>query len=243
MVATNLFDVFDVRILAGRGFTAADANPQSPAVIVDQAFADRLAPGGNVVGRRIRFTAPDGAAEPNPWMEVVGVVPLFSSDFTPVQSLNTPTPSIYRAAAPGQSPSLTLVVKMRSGDPTRYGRRLQEITASVDPTMEVEFIAGVAELWDREQRGMRMIAFLVVAINGSVLLLSAAGIHAMMSFTVARRWREIGIRVALGADARRVLMGIFGRAGAQIATGVAAGLILAGILEWAMPSGGAGRPG
>ena len=109
--------------------------------------------------------------------------------------------------------------------------------------MEVEFIAGIAELWDREQRGMRMIAFLVVAINGSVLLLSAAGIHAMMSFTVARRWREIGIRVALGADARRVLMGIFGRASAQIATGVAAGLILAGILEWAMPSGGVGRHG
>ena len=243
MVATNLFDVFDVRVLAGRGFTAADANPGSPAVIIDRAFADRLAPGGNVVGRRIRFTAPDGAAEPNPWMEVVGVVPLFSSDFTPVQSLNTPTPSIYKAASPGRSPSLTLVVKMRSGDPTRYGRRLQEITASVDPTMEVEFIAGIAELWDREQRGMRMIAFLVVAINGSVLLLSAAGIHAMMSFTVARRWREIGIRVALGADARRVLMGIFGRASAQIAAGVAAGVILAGFIEWAMPSGGGGRTG
>ena len=48
---------------------------------------------------------------------------------------------------------------------------------------------------------------------------SAAGIHAMMSFTVARRWREIGIRLALGADARRVLMGIFGRAGAQIGGG------------------------
>ena len=243
VVATNLFDVFDVRILAGRPFTAADANPRSSAVIVDQAFADRVSPGGNVVGRRIRFTAPDGASEPNPWMEIVGVVPLFSSEFTPVQSLNSPTPSIYRAAAPGQSPSLTLVVRMRSGDPTRYTRRLQEITASIDPTMEVEYIAGVAELWDREQTGMRMIAFLVVAINGSVLLLSAAGIHAMMSFTVARRWREIGIRVALGADGRRVLMGIFGRAGAQIAAGVAAGLILAGLLEWAMPSGGGGRTG
>ena len=72
----------------------------------------------------------------------------------------------------------------------------------MDPTMEVEFVAGVADLWEREQRGMRMLALIVVAINASVLLLSAAGIHAMMSFTVARRWREIGIRVALGADAR-----------------------------------------
>ena len=88
-VATNLFDVFDVRVLAGRGFTAADAHPKSPAVIVDQAFADRLAPGGNVIGRRIRFTAPDGASRPNPWMEIVGVVPVFSSTFTPSADLRT----------------------------------------------------------------------------------------------------------------------------------------------------------
>ena len=239
-VAANLFDVFDVRILAGRGFTTADAHPTSPAVIVDQAFADRLAPGGNVIGRRIRFPAPDGAREPNAWMEIVGVVPVFSSTFTPAATLGPPTPSLYRAVAPGGSHPVTLVVQVRSGDPARYGHRLQEITASVDPTMEVEFVAGVADLWEREQRGMRMLALIVVAINASVLLLSAAGIHAMMSFTVARRWREIGIRVALGADARRVLMGIFGRASAQIGAGVAAGLTIAGILEWVTPGGNVG---
>ena len=242
-VATNLFDVFDVRVLAGRGFTAADAHPTSPAVIVDQAFADRLAPGGNVIGRRIRFPAPDGASRPNPWMEIVGVVPVFSSTFTPSAAFGPPTPSLYRAVAPGGSHPVTLVVQMRSGDPARYGQRLQEITAAVDPTMEVEFVAGVAELWEREQRGMRMMALIVVAVNASVLLLSAAGIHAMMSFTVARRWREIGIRVALGADARRVLMGIFGRASAQIGAGVAAGLTVAGILEWVTPGGNVGGKG
>ena len=106
--------------------------------------------------------------------------------------------------------------------------------------MEVEFVAGVADLWEREQRGMRMLALIVVAINASVLLLSAAGIHAMMSFTVARRWREIGIRVALGADARRVLMGIFGRASAQIGAGVVVGLSVAGILERVTPGGNVG---
>ena len=81
---------------------------------------------------------------------------------------------------------------------------------------------------------------IVIAVNASVLLLSVAGIHAMMSFTVGRRWREIGIRVALGAEARRVLMGILGRASAQIGAGVAAGLTLAGILEWVMPGGNLG---
>jgi predicted permease len=239
-VATNLFDVFDVRVLAGRGFTAADARPKSPAVIVDQAFADRLAPGGNVIGRRIRFPAPDGASAPNPWMEIVGVVPVFSSTFTPSAYPGPPPPSLYRAVAPGGSHPVTLVVQVRSGHPARYGQKLQEITASVDPTMEVEFVAGVADLWEREQKGMRMLALIVVAVNATVLLLSAAGIHAMMSFTVARRWREIGIRVAVGADARHVLMDIFGRASAQIGGGVAAGLTIAGILEWVTPGGNVG---
>ena len=101
-------------------------------------------------------------------------------------------------------------------------------------------MAGVAELWEREQRGKWMLALIVVAVNASVLLLSAAGIHAMMSFTVARRCREIGIRVALGADARRVLIGIFGRASAQIGAGIAAGLTVAGILEWVTPGGNVG---
>ena len=239
-VATNLFDVFDVTVLAGRGFTSGDARPDSRPVIVDQAFADRLAPGGNVIGRRIRFAAPDGAGSPNPWMEIVGVVPVFSSSFTPSTAPGPPTPSLYLPAAPGQSHPVTLIVQVRSGDPTRYGQRLHELAASVDPMMEVEVVAGLAELWDREQRGMRMIASIVVAVNVSVLLLSAAGIHAMMSFTVARRWREIGIRVALGADARRVITGIFGRATAQIGAGVAAGLTLAGLLEWTIPGGNVG---
>ena len=239
-VATNLFDAFDVRVLAGRGFTAADAYPTSPAVIVDQAFADRLAPGGHVIGRRMRFPAPDGASRPNPWMEIVGVVPVFSSTFTAPTALGPPPPSLYRAVRPGGSHPVTLVVRMKSGDATRYGQTLQEIAASVDPAMEIEFMAGVADLWEREQKGMRMLAVIVVAINASVLLLSAAGIHAMMSFTVARRWREIGIRVALGADARRVLIGIFGRASAQIGGGVAAGLFVAGILEWVTPGGNVG---
>jgi putative ABC transport system permease protein len=238
-VATNLFDVFQVRIRAGRGFTAADAHPESTAVIVDEAFAERLAPGGDVVGRRVRFAVPEGETTRYPWMEIVGVVPVFSSGVT-AQLPGPATPSLYTASPPGRSHPVTLIVQVRSGDATRYGQQLRMITASVDPTMKVDAVASIAELWEREQTGMRMIALIVVAISGSVLLLSAAGIHAMMSFTVSRRWREIGIRVALGADARRVLIGIFGRASAQIGAGVAAGLAIAGLLEWTSPGGNVG---
>jgi hypothetical protein len=242
LVASNLFDVFGVRVIAGRGFTAGDMRPETPAAIVDQEFADRLAPGGNVVGRRIRFPAPDGE-NPNPWMEIVGVVPVFSNQFTAPGYFGKPTPSLYVAGGPGRTHPATLIVRLKSGDPARYEQKLQEITASVDPTLRVEQVMGVVDQWHHDTRAYWMMAIAIVAVTASVLLLSAAGIYAMMSFTVARRWREIGIRVALGADARRVLMGIFGRAGVQIGAGVALGLLVAGLAEFMTEGGNIGGKG
>lgn len=243
LVAPTLFDFFDVRVVAGRTFRDSDMNPMSTTIIVDQAFADRLAPGGNVLGRRVRFPAPTGAKELNPWMEIVGVVPVFSNTFSAPGGFGHPLPSMYAAASPGRSHPTTLVVKVRSGDPARYTQKLQEVTASVDPTMRVEEVIGVAEQWRHDTQAFSMLAMIIVAVTASVLLLSAAGIYAMMSFTVARRWREIGIRVALGADGRRVLLGIFGRAAAQIGAGVAVGLMVAAIAEFLEPGGNIGGRG
>ena len=113
----------------------------------------------------------------------------------------------------------------------------------MDPTPRLEQVSSVTEQWEHDTRAYWMMAVGIVAVTASVLLLSAAGIYAMMSFTVARRWREIGIRVALGADARRVLMGIFGRASAQIGAGVAAGLTIAAIAEFVTPGGNIGGRG
>jgi ABC-type antimicrobial peptide transport system permease subunit len=86
--------------------------------------------------------------------------------------------------------------------------------------------------WDDGQHLMRLVASAIIAVMTSVLMLSAAGIYAMMAFTVAKRRREIGIRAALGADARRILAGIFGRAAAQLAAGVALGITVAATLDW-----------
>ena len=87
-------------------------------------------------------------------------------------------------------------------------------------------------MWDNSQRFTRLIVTAIIVVMTSVLLLSAAGIYAMMSFTVERRRREIGIRAALGADTRRILAGIFRRAATQLAAGVALGLTVAATLDW-----------
>jgi putative ABC transport system permease protein len=238
-VAPNLFDVFGVRILAGRGFTAADALSGSTAVIVDQSFADRLGAGSSVVGRRVRYSSlgSDGQTKVSPWHEIVGIVPAFAETFTPPSGLGGMRPRLYHAAVPGLLYPASLVVRVRGGDPTGFAPKLREITATVDPTLKLERVNGVLPAWNGERMAFRLMAVVIIASALSVLLLSAAGIYAMMSFTVSRRRREIGIRAALGADARRVVTGIFGRAGAQLGAGIAVGLTIASAFEWLGPGG------
>ena len=232
-VATNFFDVLGVRMLTGRGFTAADASPGADAIIVDQTFAGRLG-GGNVLGRRIRYSnpSPDGAAEESRWFEVVGVVPAFTAAFVPPLGFRDPLPRFYHAARPGDDQPAAVIVQVNSGDPTALSQRLRAIAASVHPTLKLEGVAGVVQDIHRERQALRYISAGLIAVTASVLLLSAAGIYSMLSFTVANRRREIGIRAVLGADARRVLMGIFGRAAAQIGAGIAAGLAVLALVQW-----------
>jgi predicted permease len=230
-VAPNLFDIFGVNVIAGRTLTAADAN--TTAVVVDQRFADAL--GGHVLGRRIRYSDvnPDGAPQSSPWHEIVGIVPVFSDSFNAFISFNPPRGRIYHAGTTKQIHPAVMVVRVASGGSGQWAPRLRELTASIDPTLKFERIAGVPETWTDDTQAAYMVSLVVIAVTASVLLLSSAGIYAMMSFTVARRRREIGIRAALGADARRVLLGIFGRASAQIGAGIAVGLLVAVLLEFA----------
>ena len=230
-VAPNMFEVFGVDVIAGRTLTTADAN--TTAIVVDQRFADAL--GGNVLGRRIRYSevSRDGAPQSSPWHEIVGVVPAFWDSFTAFISFNPPLGRIYHAGTTKQIRPAVLVVRVADGGSGQWAPRLRELTASIDPTLKFGRIAGVPETWRDETQAAYMVSLVVIAVTASVLLLSSAGIYAMMSFTVARRRREIGIRAALGADARRVLLGIFGRASAQIGAGIVVGLLVAILLELA----------
>ena len=108
--------------------------------------------------------------------------------------------------------------------------RLRTIAAEVDPTIRLTSVQPLGQAGGGEARinwALTTVAWLVGFI---VLLLSASGIHALMSFTVARRTREIGIRAALGARPGRIVAGIFSRAFLQIGTGIVVGSALAALL-------------
>ncbi|MGQ0639708.1 MAG: ABC transporter permease [Gemmatimonadaceae bacterium] len=240
--SVGLFELFDAPMVAGRGFIDADTASGSTGVIVDTAFAARLT-GGNVVGRRIRNLEARRAdagetAGREPWLEIVGVVA------DPPQPSTDPDdrwlPNVYRAAAPTslktdgpQASSIRLRIRVRSGLTPVFTRRLRDMVAAIDPRFELHELRSDEGVLSSGLRTLRTGALSVAVATLSVLLLSAAGIYAMLSFTVAQRRREIGIRAALGANPRRILSGVFARASAQLGAGVAVGVILAIALDGA----------
>jgi hypothetical protein len=120
-----------------------------------------------------------------------------------------------------------LSVRFRGGIPSGFIDRVRAVSADVDPMLQLRRVAPLSNYFDALRSFWRYVAWGLTAVTASVLLLSIAGIFAMMSFTVAQRSREIAIRGALGASTRRLLSSIFGRAARQLVLGVLVGALLA----------------
>ena len=222
-VDTAFFDLYQVPGLAGRRFDEGDVAAEADAVIVNRNFAETIAPGGNALGRRFRYVrATDSewlhGPEADRWYEVVGVV-----GNLPV---TTDARVAYHAAAPGQIHPAHLQLRLRGG-PAGLAERLRDVAASVDPTLHVDEVRTLAEIYREHRFGDNLGAITIGAVTGSVLLLSAAGLYALMAFTVAQRRREIGIRSALGAQPGHLVAAVFRRAFWQIGAGSAAGMLAA----------------
>jgi putative ABC transport system permease protein len=125
-------------------------------------------------------------------------------------------------------PTATLLVRVRGDDVDAFAPRLRELASALDPDLRIGPVANLARL--PNARFLAMVAALLQLIFGIVVLLSAAGVHALMSVTVTQRRREIGVRAALGAQPHRLLMSVFSRAGAQLALGALVGSALAAAL-------------
>lgn len=234
-VAVNYFSAFDVQILAGRGFEPGDTAPVSPGspvqggmVVVNRSLAQRVF-GSDALGKRIRYVegsrslAPEGV-EPGRWYEIAGIVNDFPTGVS--AGMEDSALKVYHAVDAGQVQPAALALRMRTGSPAAFGQRLREIAGFVDPDLHLRGIRSLDEALRKEQWISRLEAGVLLAITLSVLLLSSAGIYALMSFTVSQRRREIGIRMALGADRRQIVASIFSRATLQLGAGAALGAAL-----------------
>jgi ABC-type antimicrobial peptide transport system permease subunit len=122
-------------------------------------------------------------------------------------------------------------MRIRAGDPLTFSGRLRGISVALDPDLQLRDVMSMDQVLRQEQGMFRVIAAGLVLLTLSVVVLSAAGIYALMSCTVEQRKREIGIRAALGANPRRLVLTIFARALAQLAVGALLGVAVAALLE------------
>jgi hypothetical protein len=232
-VAANFFSAFDVPVSIGRGLTESDASADAagvtPGVLVSQRLVDEVFSGANPLGRRIKYVGRSGEAPSRDvvlerWYEIVGVVP----DFPVRGSLDDESEGrVYHAAVVTDLYPAHIHVRARAGDPVALADPLRVLSASIDPDVQLLDVSTLEMAVEKTQGMMRLIGVSLALVIVSVILLSTAGIYSLMSFTVARRRREIGIRAALGADRNRILLGIFSRVLAQLGAGAILGLIAA----------------
>ena len=220
------FDAFAATPIAGRTFRPSDVAPTVIAAVVNRTFADSLLEGRNPIGYKFRELRilDEGKEHRGPWQEIVGVVPNLPAhvDYERPQA-------VWYTVARNIEPA-TLAVHVRGTDPTTFATRLRAITAGVDQGMFLRRVQPLDDVLWRTHLPLRLIAAALIAVAVSVLILSSAGLYALMSVIVTKRRREIGIRIALGADHRRVLTGIFSRAAVQIVAGIAVGITIAAIM-------------
>jgi predicted permease len=225
-VDIGYFDALDQPVLNGRNFNAGDLGDDRSAVIVNTGFVDRVLGGRNPIGQRLRYWEP--GKEPGPFsFEIVGVVgPLGMSATNPDADQG-----LYHAVAPGELHPVSLAIRVGS-DPERFTPRLRSIVSAIDGGALIQNPIALNRVPNPEQRILVWSTYLIALMAGIAIVLSAACLYALMSFTVAERTREIGIRTALGAHPSSIVSEIARRAFLQLSVGVLVGGGLSAAMLW-----------
>ncbi|HET7457645.1 MAG TPA: ABC transporter permease [Gemmatimonadaceae bacterium] len=237
-VDPSYFAVLEAPVVSGRAFRLADLAKDAHVAIVDRGFVDQVLKGRNPIGRRVRLSESrtrDAASrdDARPWYEIVGVVPDIGMGH--VAQSGRPA-GLYLPAAPERAAgegAVFLMVHVR-GDPMALVPRLRTIATAVDATLRISDVQRLDEVENAVFWILGMWLRITLVLTGVAILLSLAGIYAVLSFTVARRTREIGVRVALGATRHRVIAAIFRRPLTQVGFGVVTGGIVVGTAAWAL---------
>jgi predicted permease len=228
VVSPSFFETMQLRVLAGRGFGAADGDAAPKVAIVNETAARRYFPDGAAVGRRFGPTP-----ETNDTLEVVGVVS--DAKYNNLREAAPPTMYVPYAQNP---PTSGVAFELRTtGDPLALVPAVRETVRQIDSTLPITDVGTQAANLEGRLTQERVFARAYALFGGLAALIAAIGLFGLMSHGVARRIPEIGIRMALGARSADMLRMIMGEALALVGAGVAlgvAGVLAAGRLVAAM---------
>jgi predicted permease len=222
-VSPGYFQTLAVPLLKGRTFSEDDAGAAPGVAIVTRSFAQRIWPGQDPIGKRVK---PSWMKE---WRTIVGVVSDVRLFGVSPGTWADPTAGAiyfpYRQGIVGPSPWLNIVI--RTSSPAAIASALPNLAASINSTVPVTNVQTMQQAISESIAVPRSTMWLFAAFATLALTLGAIGIYSVISYSVAARTQEIGIRMALGADRATVLRRILGRGLALAAIGVGIGLVAA----------------
>lgn len=233
-VSREFFRTLRIPLLHGSVWSQQETERASAVAVVNQAFADRYWPKRNPIGGRIRlpdFTAFTSwmLAQPNSnnWLLIGGVV-----GNTPNEGLSKPpAPAVYVPYSLVLGDSFNLVIRT-DGNPLSMTKAIRECIRSLDATQPVNEIRTAEDiLSDEGWATEKFVASLFLIFSGLALVLASVGLYSVVAFLVAQRYREFGVRMALGASRRRILRTVLFSGAQSVASGLLAGFLLCMIVN------------
>lgn len=210
VAAPNYFRTLGIPIIRGRDFEVRDEHSSAPVAIVTESFARQYFPGEEAVGKRIKPGITTWDNEDDVVREIVGVV----ADVRNRALNSAPQPAYYLPQSQVPFTQLTMVLKT-AGDPHALVSSVNREVANLDPELPVFSVKTMEEYISESVAGPRFNTTLLSIFAAVALLLTIIGLYGVMSYSVAQRTNEIGIRMALGAQTRDVL-GLIVRQGVQM---------------------------
>ncbi len=238
-VTAGYNEVLGQKLIEGRYLTDEDSDLKQPVAVVNAAFAKKHF-NGQALGRRFRTINQNGT-QPGPWRQVVGVVtdvrmagpfnnrtdgtgfyvPLFDTTFGPLAD----TPQAQQFG--------TIVIRPRGGQrPEALAAAVQDIVRKVDPNLPLYFVGTPRVALDSFLSQLRLTAVMFTTFGFIAIVLASVGLYGVMSFSVNQRSQEFGVRMALGADAARILRMVLGQGAWQLGIGLGLGVLATAGVAW-----------
>jgi predicted permease len=221
-VDAHYLDLLGVSMLSGRWFNPSEANPDARVAVVNKAFVDRIMGGKNPIGRRIRLVSASNP-EAQPWHEIIGVAPNLG-----IRS-GWGAAGMYRPLVREWVYPINAVIQV-NGDPKVFAQRVRAIATDVDVTLRAADLMPLRDVENAEDDFHVFWVTMTTFVSAMMLVFSLVSIYAVMSFAVARRTREIGVRVALGASSAHIVKAVFKQPLRQLGMGLLAGTVLVWVL-------------
>ncbi|MGZ4814902.1 MAG: ABC transporter permease [Terriglobales bacterium] len=222
-ISPDYFHTMQIPLLEGRDFTERDDMTSQQVMIVNKAFAQKFFPGEDVIGKKLKPGAGNGTPGGPPWREIVGVV----GDIRLGATQREMRPAMYLAANQLDTWCCLYSVARTSLDPQSLEASVQRIVTGMDKDIPVTQVRTMSELMFSELSQPRFATILLSTFAALALVLTIVGLYGVMTYSVTRRTREIGVRMALGAQRGTVLKMVLREASILLAAGIAIGILAA----------------